>query len=249
MNTNRGFVVPLLLIIIALLVAGGGAYVYEKNRGDMPVVVPETAQATSSIPIAPITASEVTVAANEMRSFPLDRARAMSADVASIQKDYGGATTGLDAQIVYENESRIYFYPLRESEGCEFIHYLDKRTLEYYDTDLRGCPDIRFEDTKPYYLDEPEFSNFSDNPSLYVVNLDTGKRTEIYKPSDQESLLAGYFGDYGKASAELTLLDANRLSIGIYKRYANVSDMTMKNQYGDISAEKIRDQIVSFRVQ
>jgi len=39
-NTQKGFIVPALLVIIALLVIGGGVYVYEKNKNtEAPVVV------------------------------------------------------------------------------------------------------------------------------------------------------------------------------------------------------------------
>ena len=38
-NSQKGFVVPLLLVIIAVLVIGGGVYVYENKKTEAPAVV------------------------------------------------------------------------------------------------------------------------------------------------------------------------------------------------------------------
>src|ERR1035437_3168702 len=49
-NTRRGFIVPLLLVIIAVLIVGGGAYVFTQNKEASPVVSGnvELSQATST---------------------------------------------------------------------------------------------------------------------------------------------------------------------------------------------------------
>ncbi|MEK7126140.1 MAG: hypothetical protein AAB517_00115 [Patescibacteria group bacterium] len=53
-NTQKGFIVPLLLIVIALFLAGGGAYVYTQNKQENSSVissnqaVPSTAQTSNS---------------------------------------------------------------------------------------------------------------------------------------------------------------------------------------------------------
>lgn len=39
MNENKGFIVPLLLVIIALLVIGGGVYIYQNKKAEAPAVV------------------------------------------------------------------------------------------------------------------------------------------------------------------------------------------------------------------
>jgi len=38
-NHQKGFIVPVLLVIIALLVIGGGVYVYKNQKAEMPTVV------------------------------------------------------------------------------------------------------------------------------------------------------------------------------------------------------------------
>lgn len=38
-NSQKGFIVPVLLVIIALLVVGGGVYVYENKKTEIPAVV------------------------------------------------------------------------------------------------------------------------------------------------------------------------------------------------------------------
>lgn len=38
-NSQKGFIVPTLLIIIALLVIGGGVYIYKNKKSDIPVIV------------------------------------------------------------------------------------------------------------------------------------------------------------------------------------------------------------------
>jgi archaellum component FlaF (FlaF/FlaG flagellin family) len=49
MNYKKGFIAPLILIIIALLVLGGGAYVYvQKNQANQSVTAASTAQTTNS---------------------------------------------------------------------------------------------------------------------------------------------------------------------------------------------------------
>jgi len=46
--TQRGFIVPLLLVIIALLLAGGGAYVYTQKNQANPVAVDITTQSQAT---------------------------------------------------------------------------------------------------------------------------------------------------------------------------------------------------------
>lgn len=41
-NSQKGFIVPVLLVIIALLVVGGGVYVYKNKKSEVPVVVDNT---------------------------------------------------------------------------------------------------------------------------------------------------------------------------------------------------------------
>lgn len=38
-NSQKGFIVPLLLVVIALLVVGGGAYVYKNKKAEVPIVI------------------------------------------------------------------------------------------------------------------------------------------------------------------------------------------------------------------
>ena len=48
-NSQKGFIVPMLLGIIALLIIGGGVYVYESNKTEAPTVVnPNQAQQTNT---------------------------------------------------------------------------------------------------------------------------------------------------------------------------------------------------------
>lgn len=48
-NTQRGFIMPLLLALIAILLVGGGAYVYTQNKQtSQPAVIDQTPQTTST---------------------------------------------------------------------------------------------------------------------------------------------------------------------------------------------------------
>ena len=48
-NSQKGFIVPMLLGIIALLIIGGGVYVYESKKTEAPTVVnPNQAQQTNT---------------------------------------------------------------------------------------------------------------------------------------------------------------------------------------------------------
>ena len=38
-NSQKGFIVPILLVIIALLVVGGGVYIYKNKKTETPSVV------------------------------------------------------------------------------------------------------------------------------------------------------------------------------------------------------------------
>ncbi|GEM_PF-2349031 len=48
-NSQKGFVVPLLVAIIALLVIGGGVYLYENKKAEVPAVVDNTTQQSNQI--------------------------------------------------------------------------------------------------------------------------------------------------------------------------------------------------------
>ena len=39
-NNQKGFIVPLLLAIIALLVIGGGVYIYQNKKAEAPAQTP-----------------------------------------------------------------------------------------------------------------------------------------------------------------------------------------------------------------
>ena len=47
-NSQKGFIVPLLLVIIAVLVVGGGVYVYENKKAEVPAVVDTGTQQTNT---------------------------------------------------------------------------------------------------------------------------------------------------------------------------------------------------------
>lgn len=47
-NLQKGFIVPVLLVIIALLVVGGGVYVYESKKTEVPPVVDNGTQQTNT---------------------------------------------------------------------------------------------------------------------------------------------------------------------------------------------------------
>ncbi|TSC68745.1 MAG: hypothetical protein G01um101466_311 [Parcubacteria group bacterium Gr01-1014_66] len=48
-NSQKGFIVPVLLIIIALLVVGGGVYVYESKKTETPIVVDTETQQSNQV--------------------------------------------------------------------------------------------------------------------------------------------------------------------------------------------------------
>jgi hypothetical protein len=53
MNYHKGFITPLLLILVAIFLLGGGAYVFTQNKQtDHSTVVTQTAQATSTMQIS-----------------------------------------------------------------------------------------------------------------------------------------------------------------------------------------------------
>ncbi len=47
-NSQKGFIVPVLLVIIALLVVGGGVYVYESKKTEAPIATSNTESQTSA---------------------------------------------------------------------------------------------------------------------------------------------------------------------------------------------------------
>ena len=49
-NSQKGFIVQLLLVIIAVLVVGGGVYIYENKKTEAPVVVDNEAEQTKQTP-------------------------------------------------------------------------------------------------------------------------------------------------------------------------------------------------------
>lgn len=54
-NPQRGFISPLVLSLIAILLIGGGAYVYaQKSRASQPVVTRQMTEATSTAPTPPL---------------------------------------------------------------------------------------------------------------------------------------------------------------------------------------------------
>ena len=48
-NSQKGFVVPLLIVIIAVLVVGGGIYVYENKKAEVPATVDSTVKQSNPI--------------------------------------------------------------------------------------------------------------------------------------------------------------------------------------------------------
>ena len=48
-NSQKGFVVPLLIAIIAVLVIGGGVYIYENKKTEVPAVVDTTTQQANQV--------------------------------------------------------------------------------------------------------------------------------------------------------------------------------------------------------
>jgi hypothetical protein len=46
-NSQKGFVVPLLIAIIALLVIGGGVYIYENKKAEAPTVLNQAFEVSS----------------------------------------------------------------------------------------------------------------------------------------------------------------------------------------------------------
>ena len=59
-NLQKGFIVPVLLVIIALLVIGGGVYVYKNKKVEVPAVVDNGAQQTNT-QTPPVSAQQNTV--------------------------------------------------------------------------------------------------------------------------------------------------------------------------------------------
>src|SRR3989344_4348691 len=49
-NSKKGFIVPVLLVIIALLVVGGGVYIYENKKAEVPAVVDTGTQQSNQNP-------------------------------------------------------------------------------------------------------------------------------------------------------------------------------------------------------
>jgi len=179
-------------------------------------------------------------------TFLIDGVKAVKTDKESIQKDFGMTRNGdILVDFIYENQQRIYFTPPNSvGEGrCMDLAYLDKASLLYYATSLYGCSVVPFEKTKPYYIENLYSWDFSKNPSLYAVNLDTGEIAEIYKPSENESLFAGYTGEWSTPYMRVDSVDSTKVKVGIYKRYKSITEMP-KDQDDDYFSEKIRDEII-----
>lgn len=52
-NSQKGFIVPLLLVIIAVLVVGGGVYIYENKKTETPAVIDTTTQQPNQVQPTP----------------------------------------------------------------------------------------------------------------------------------------------------------------------------------------------------
>ncbi|MCX6752279.1 MAG: hypothetical protein NTZ87_02150 [Candidatus Nomurabacteria bacterium] len=68
-NLQKGFIVPVLLVIIGLLVIGGGVYIYENKKAETPPIVDTGTQQTNNqnqpIPTQQVTIAEHIVAFEE----------------------------------------------------------------------------------------------------------------------------------------------------------------------------------------
>ena len=67
-NSHRGFIVPLLLVIIALLIAGGGAYVYTQTPHATQSPVTETTTTKQPAVVAPTTQSTLTAQTSDSQT-------------------------------------------------------------------------------------------------------------------------------------------------------------------------------------
>lgn len=71
-NLQKGFIVPLLLVIIALLFAGGGTYVYtQQKQSNEPIIGNQTTQITQpTTPVSPTPFTNNT--SNDMAQCPIN---------------------------------------------------------------------------------------------------------------------------------------------------------------------------------
>jgi len=69
-NLQKGFIVPLLLVIIAVLVIGGGVYIYKNKKTESPVVVDIETQQSNQTIINELVADWKKIGPNILPGFP-----------------------------------------------------------------------------------------------------------------------------------------------------------------------------------
>lgn len=244
-----------IVLVVLLFSSVGVLYFYSKK---LAVVVPQQISLnvqTGTTQVLPIVQATTTTTSTVFKEVPVNftidgRFKAVSADEASIQKDYG------DNQIFYENKDKIYFIRVSMKEGCTGSWYLDKTSLQYYSSEdlYAGCAQD-FILTKPLLLEGIILSDFSLGGPLYATNLDTLKRYIVSEQKENESfvkglMLNGVIFDI-EEDTDISYLGDKKIRIGIYKRYYTKDDlvgsMPVDTTAGtpDVrKAEKIRDEII-----
>lgn len=101
MNYKKGFIAPLLLILVAILVFGGGAYTYVQNKQiNQPVTVP---QATSTAQTSDSQAADWNTYRNDKYGFTLlfPKAWGKSLTVASQPERFSDGSAGESVMFNY----------------------------------------------------------------------------------------------------------------------------------------------------
>lgn len=145
MKTTKGFIAPLLLALIALILIGGGAYVYTQKKQENPPVTGNVAlpQATSTIPTtkqtAPVaqTTNSQTVDwktyTNTQYGFEFKFPPELKGNTSGDQ--FGGSVSGnsvnLMVTIVDKNSALVPNMPSR------FITIAGVSSVEYYSNDSK----------------------------------------------------------------------------------------------------------------
>lgn len=204
------------IIIITILGRLSWAYLQIKNSGENATL--QTVQHVDSTPKQLLGDSEA---------------------VAKIDKDY--SNYGNDARIVFKDINRIWFAPPHETEGCNFLKYLDLIDGQYWDSDISACSKIDFEQSNPLYiLDCSSFAaHCSDFVSLKAVDLRKKEDVTLVENLNAgETLIDECFdGNYGQeCTTDISMIDKNILRVRIFQTKAT-SSVFYKNK-------KIREEII-----
>ena len=239
-TSYKGFIAPLLLALIALLLVGGGAYVYvQKNQ---------SANATPTIETAPAQVTPVQTVKE------INTSNLFSKEI-NIQ-DY----SYIPPEFLYRDGDYSYYIYLRGTEGSMPIvkvsdtmkEYTGVRSAFYYsfspNKHRMAFVNARLIDTSvsslgqdSYLLDKDAYMLLEKKEGLCLVQIDPKVIKCVSLTSPNETFING-FGDFGEPFMNSKWLDNSTIEVSVYKKPA----ITQAVQGYSPPIEIVRTQIITF---